>query len=241
MPALTIKKVAEPKNVQGTPYTSGGSMADGTYYYVITPVSSQGEDVRGVESSGITITGGGGAGKIVLTWDAIPGVSSYKVYRTTTQGQYASPCYIANPSSNSCTDTAASPSAGAPPKFESDNMKTPQIEETSVLPESFISGRHGGITQFLGSLSDSLRLEGVLITSSAKSDLNKLKILRRHGIAVQIKIVAHSQTWIEDYYTIEKLEWAPRAGRPTASGGEQETGTCNSSNTWLHRNLRTEQ
>ncbi len=110
---------------------------------------------------------------------------------------------------------------GAPPKFESDNVKTNQIEETSVLPESFISGRHGGITQFLGSLSDSLRLEGVLTTSSAKSDLNKLKTLRRHGIAVQIKVTAHNQTWIEDYYTIDKLEWALRPGRPSASGGEQ--------------------
>ena len=145
------------------------------------------------------------------------GASSYKVYRTSVSGQYTSPCYIANPTSNSYTNNAASPLRGSPCY----NVKTPQIEETSVLPESFISGRHGGVTQFLGSLSNSLRLEGVLTTSSAKSDLNKLKALRRHGIAIQIKIVAHSQTWIEDYYTIEKLEWAPRAGRPAASGGEQ--------------------
>jgi len=68
---------------------------------------------------------------------------------------------------------------------------------------------------------DSLRLEGVLTSSSAKSDLNKLKVLRRHGIAVQIKVVAHNQTWIEDYFTVEKLEWTPRAGRPSSSGGEQ--------------------
>ncbi len=221
MAVLTIDRALEPKNVQGTPYMSGGSMADGTYYYVITPVNSQGEGVRGVESSGTTITGGNGAGKIALTWDAVPGASSYKVYRTTTQGQYTSPSYIANPSTNSYEDTAASPSAGEPPKFESDNVKTPHIEEASVLPDTFISGRHGGITQFLGSLSDSLRLEGVLTTSSAKSDLNKLKALRRHGIAVQIKVIAHNQTWIEDYYTVEKLEWALRHGRPSASGGEQ--------------------
>ena len=185
-----------------------------------SPINPFGEEMRGIESAKITITGGGGAGKISLTWDAVPGASSYKVYRTTTSGQYTSPCYIANPTSNSDMDTAASPSAGVPPKFESDNVKTPQIEETSVLPDSFVPGRHGGITQFLGSLSDSLRLEGVLTTSSAKSDLNKLKALRRHGIAVQVKLVAHNQTWIEDYYTVEKLEWAPRAGRPSASGGE---------------------
>jgi len=171
MAVLTIDRAKEPKNVQGTPSTSGGEMTDGDYYYVVTPINPFGEGMKGVESAKITITGGGGSGKISLTWDEVPGSSSYKVYRTTTQGQYVSPCYIADPTSNSYTDTAASPSVGAPPKFESDNVKTPQIEEASVLPDTFISGRHGGITQFLGSLSDSLHLEGVLTTSSAKSDL----------------------------------------------------------------------
>ncbi len=60
MAVLTIDRAKEPKNVQGTPSTSGGSMADGTYYYVITPVNSMGEGVRGIESSGIIISGGGG-------------------------------------------------------------------------------------------------------------------------------------------------------------------------------------
>jgi len=221
MAVLTIDRAVEPKNVAGTPSTSGGSMADGTYYYVITLLNSQGEGVRGAESSGITITGGGGAGKIALTWDDVPGASSYKVYRTTTQGQYSDPCYIANPSTNSYEDTAASPSAGAPPKFESDNVKTPQMEETSLLPDIDIGGRHGGITQFLGSKSHSLRLEGVLTSSSAKADLDKLRALRTHGIAVLIKVAAHGQTWVEEYYTVEKLEWALRPERPSASGGEQ--------------------
>lgn len=221
MAVLTIDRAIEPKNVQGTPSSSGGEMADGDYYYVVTPINPFGEGMRGVESAKITITGGGEAGKISLIWDAVSGASSYKVYRTTTSGQYVSPCYIANPSTNSYEDTAAFPNAGAPPKFESDNMKTPQIEETSLLPDIDIGGRHGGVTQFLGSKSHSLRLEGILTSSSARGDLEKLRSLRSHGIAVLIKVSAHGQTWIEDYYTMEKLEWAPRAGRPTASGGEQ--------------------
>ena len=44
---------------------------------------------------------------------------------------------------------------------------------------------------------------------------------RSHGIAVLIKVDVHGQTWIEDYYIVEKLEWALRAGRPSSSGGEQ--------------------
>lgn len=55
----------------------------------------------------------------------------------------------------------------------------------------------------------------------AKADLDKLRTLRIHGIAVLIKVAAHGQLWIEDHFTVEKLEWAPRAGRPSALGGEQ--------------------
>lgn len=157
-----------------------------TYYYVVIPVNSLGEGVRGVESSGITLSGGDGNGKISLTWNSVAGAASYKIYRTTTQGQYTSPCYIANPTTNSYVDTAQEPSLGAPPKFECDSIKAPHIEETSILPDIFISGRHGRISQFLGSLSDALRLEGVLTTSSAKSNIDKLRTLRSHGIAVRV-------------------------------------------------------
>ena len=95
------------------------------------------------------------------------------------------------------------------------------MEETSLLPDIDIGGRHGGITQFLGSKSHNFGLEGILASSSAKADLDKLRTLRSHGIAALIKVVVHGQTWVEDYYTVDKLEWAPRAGRPSASGGEQ--------------------
>jgi len=118
------------------------------------------------------------------------------------------------------TETCVSKS-GNSQKFETNNVKTPRMEETSLIPNIDIAGRHGGITQFLGSKSHNLRLEGIFTASSAKDDLEKLRTFRSHGIAVLIKIAAHGQTWVEDYFTLEKLEWAPRAGRPSASGGEQ--------------------
>ncbi len=99
----------------GTPVLSGGSMADATYYYVITAVMAEGETGKGTESAAITIAAGGGFASVNLAWTAINGAISYKVYRTTTSGVYTTPTYIANPSTNSYTDTAASPSAGAPP------------------------------------------------------------------------------------------------------------------------------
>jgi hypothetical protein len=51
------------------------------------------------------------------------------------------------------------------------------------------------------------------------------------AIAVQIKIVTHSQTWIEDYYTVEKLEWSLRHGKPSErQAAKTLTETCNTSN-----------
>ena len=105
--------------------------------------------------------------------------------------------------------------------FSSDNVKAPQMEEASLIADVTIPGRHGGITQFLGSRSYGLRLEGILIGSGAKTELDKLKAIRISGEPVEIILGAHGQTWVDDFYTVEKLEWAPRAGRPAVSGGEQ--------------------
>ena len=73
------------------------------------------------------------------------------------------------------------------------------MEETSILSDIDIGGRHGGVAQFLGSKSHSLRLEGTLTSALARGDLEKLRTLRSHGIAVLIKIAAHGQTWFGGY------------------------------------------
>ncbi len=115
---LDISALSSPGAPSGTPKTSGGSMADGTYYYVITAVNSIGETTQGAESAAITITGGGGNGSVDLTWSSVPGATNYRIYRTTTQGSYVSPCLIDTISAASApayTDTSASPDAGAPP------------------------------------------------------------------------------------------------------------------------------
>uniref|UniRef100_A0A6M3IDA1 Uncharacterized protein n=1 Tax=viral metagenome TaxID=1070528 RepID=A0A6M3IDA1_9ZZZZ len=104
-----------PAAATGTAATSGGSMADGTYYYVITAVNSYGETVAGTESDGVEISGGAGAGKITLSWTAISGATSYKIYRSTTSGTYATPALMGTATTGAYTDTALAASTGAPP------------------------------------------------------------------------------------------------------------------------------
>jgi len=97
----------------GTASTSGGNMATNTYYYVITALNGNGETIKSAQTAGIAVTGP--TGSVALSWAPVYGATSYKVYRTTVSGIYNTPAYIANPTANSYTDTAAAASAGAPP------------------------------------------------------------------------------------------------------------------------------
>jgi hypothetical protein len=66
--------------------TSGGNLANGTtYYYELTAVISGTETVAGAEAS-YTPSSGTTNDQITLNWTAVPGASSYKIYRGTSQG-----------------------------------------------------------------------------------------------------------------------------------------------------------
>jgi hypothetical protein len=104
--------LAAPTGVPG----SGGSMVNGTYYYVITAIDPVGGySVKGTQSAAQTVTTGP-TGSVALTWTAVNGAASYKIYRTTTTGSYVTPSYIAQVTAPTVTytDVAAAPSAGAP-------------------------------------------------------------------------------------------------------------------------------
>ena len=108
-----LTPLSAPAAPAATASETGGSIGPGTYYYVITALTANGETTKGAESASSTITGS--TGSIALSWTAVSGAVSYKVYRTTTSSVYSDPSYIANPTTNSYTDTALNPSAGAPP------------------------------------------------------------------------------------------------------------------------------
>ena len=72
--------VSPPQNVVATAQT-GGSLAAGTYYYEVTAVTSSGETVASAETGPTTADS---TNKTVsLTWDAVAGALSYRIYRGT--------------------------------------------------------------------------------------------------------------------------------------------------------------
>jgi hypothetical protein len=85
--------LATPNNPAATGYTSGGTLAAGTYYYVLTALNGVNEPIYGVpyeswQSKQVSGTvASGTTGRVDLTWDAVPGAVSYRIYG---RGQYLS-------------------------------------------------------------------------------------------------------------------------------------------------------
>lgn len=63
-----------------TPSASGGTLATGTYYYVITALNAIGETVGSTEKS-VSVTGP--TGSVAVSWTAVTGATSYHVWRST--------------------------------------------------------------------------------------------------------------------------------------------------------------
>jgi hypothetical protein len=98
--------------------TSGGSIPDGTHYYLVTCVDYAGTETtrsRSTVSAAKSRTGSNDS-LIVLTWTAVQGAVSYKIYRNT-DGSNWTDKYLGTSTTATYTDTAAAPSAGSPPHF----------------------------------------------------------------------------------------------------------------------------
>lgn len=97
--------------VPGTNTSGGGSFSAGTYFWVLTAVSSAGETIASNETTSAV----GVNGSVVFTWTTVPAAVSYKLYRGTATG--AENALIATLGSGVTTtsDTGTSGSAASPP------------------------------------------------------------------------------------------------------------------------------
>lgn len=75
-----------PTNVSSQIFLSGGSLADGTYYYFVSALDSLGGETNVLNNSRVVVSGGGGNAKVNLNWSASYGAVSYKIYRSTVAG-----------------------------------------------------------------------------------------------------------------------------------------------------------
>jgi len=97
-----------PTGLAGTPSTTGGALATGTYSYKVTALNATGETLPSNEVS-VPVTGP--TGSVSLTWSAVSGATGYRVYRGTAPG--GENAYYTT-SANSFADTGAAATSGTP-------------------------------------------------------------------------------------------------------------------------------
>jgi hypothetical protein len=97
--------------LSAVPSGAGGSLAAGTYFWVVTALGPSGETLG---SNEYTTTLAGGLSSVVFTWYAVPGATSYRVYRGTSAGGENG--FYAPGNVLTYTDTNAGITNGSPPR-----------------------------------------------------------------------------------------------------------------------------
>lgn len=98
--------------VQNAPVAAGigGTLAAGTYFYVISATNANGETIASNETS-VTVVANQ---NVNLSWSSVPGATGYKVFRGTSAGTYAASSLITTTAATSITDTGTALTAGTP-------------------------------------------------------------------------------------------------------------------------------
>jgi hypothetical protein len=120
--------LATPAQPTGTPVLSGGTLADGTYYYQIVAVDAFGNTTIGGTERSVVLSGGGGLGSISLTWTATTNATSYRIYRGTAS---AGENVYYTSATNSYTDINAASTAGTLPTVNTTYLT--QIASTGTI------------------------------------------------------------------------------------------------------------
>lgn len=89
--------------------TTGGTLAAGTYYYVVVAFNAAGDAVKSNEMSQTTT---GATSTVTVNWNAVAGATGYKIYRGTAPG--AQTVFFSVGAVTTFTDTGGAGTAGTP-------------------------------------------------------------------------------------------------------------------------------
>jgi hypothetical protein len=122
--------------------TTGGSLALGTYYYVVTSLPASGGETQGSAEASVTLTGTNQT--VGLAWTADANAATYRIYRGTAS---AGESVYYTSSTNSFTDTGAAGTTGTPPLTNTAwiNLSSsgPVITTITLNSASWIAGTAG--------------------------------------------------------------------------------------------------
>lgn len=105
-----LAALAAPTQNAPSTATTGGTLAAATYYYKVSALNAAGETLPSGEQSQVTT---GSTSTVTVNWAAVPGATSYRVYRGTAAGA-ENVYFTAGAGATSFVDTGAAGTAGTP-------------------------------------------------------------------------------------------------------------------------------
>lgn len=108
---------------------TGGTLAAGTYNYVVTAINAQGETIASNERSIVTT---GATSTATVSWAAVTGATGYRIYRRGATGGYGATSRVASVGAvTSYADTGAALTAGTPPTVNGTGVRDVVVADDS--------------------------------------------------------------------------------------------------------------
>jgi hypothetical protein len=195
----------------GLPSNAGtGSLPAGTYFYVVTATTAQGETTASNEHT-ITLTN---PGTVDLNWATVPGATSYKIYRGTAAGQETVLVATVFSPATTFSDSGAPTTPGMPP-----------LNNTAVLTGLAPSTVEGNLigtdvtgTIALGNVFDGINIDqasGTMIggtTSGARNVISGNGGLPDSGIGIDLIGASTTNTVIQGNFIGTDISGGLRLG-----------------------------
>lgn len=125
--------LAAPADLEATPAETGGTLAAGTYEYVVTTVSDSGGE--SLPTAEVAATTTGATGSVDLTWTAVADAASYNVYGR----QSGSLLLLGNTATPDFTDTNGAAGTQTPPTVDTSGQ--PESNETWLFGTGLVDVR----------------------------------------------------------------------------------------------------
>lgn len=224
--------ISQPYQFELVGSTTGGTLAADTYYYVVTAIKTTNETgpVVGetVVSNEQEVTTTGATSSVKITWRAIAGAEGYKIYRTTTSGDYTDKLLatVAGGFVTEYTDTGTATGTGSPPTVQTAANITGTGSETFDLEPSqtiiWQSDLGGPYTAIFTATSASHTGTGASYPVTFVASTNDELVLTLGGVQYLVTFSAGSTTLSE---VLDQINAVIAAGRAVDDAGQLKIET----------------
>ena len=156
---LLSTQLATPGTPTATPSGSGGTLGPATYYFKIVAVDGlDNTTAAGAENAGATIAGS--TGSVAVSWTAVVGAASYRIYYSTSAGTEAN--YFTSTTNSFTMTTTTGNTAGAFPTVNTTGFSG--FGTTTPKSQLHVKGA-SGVTSFIGLTQLGALIDGATSTN----------------------------------------------------------------------------